>query len=132
MHDLGAMPPSDSTMSTERFEQLLDSIPSLKVMTISPHLEAVCRYQRMEALLKRYGYESFKQPPSKLLSAWFLSASFPDSPHVPPTFPPRALAKINGEKFIFASARGGSLGTRLGFCSLISRRPGDEAMGFES
>ena len=55
VHDLGAMPPADSAMSTERFEQLLDSIPSLRVMTISPRLEAEQHYQRIKALLKRYG-----------------------------------------------------------------------------
>ena len=53
MNDLGAMPPSDSSMKLGDFESLLDSIPHLKVMTISPHLEAKDGYQKIKALLKR-------------------------------------------------------------------------------
>lgn len=39
--------------SPMRFEELLDSIPDLKMMTISPHLEAAGGYQRTRALLSR-------------------------------------------------------------------------------
>ena len=53
VHDLGAMPPSDTAISLDGFEQLLDSIPSPRVMTISPHLEAGEGYGRMKALLQR-------------------------------------------------------------------------------
>ena len=53
VNDLGAMPPSNSTMTLKEFESLLDSIPHLKVMTISPHLEAPGGYRRLNALLER-------------------------------------------------------------------------------
>ncbi len=53
VHDLGAMPPTDSDISLEDFERLVDSIPGLKVMTISPHLEAARGYERIRALVKR-------------------------------------------------------------------------------
>ena len=53
MNDLGAMPVSDAAMPLVRFEQLLDSIPGLRVMTISPHVDARDGYQRIQALLKR-------------------------------------------------------------------------------
>ena len=53
VNDLGAMPVSDVAMPLVRFEQLLDSIPSLRVMTISPHVDAKDGYQRIQALLKR-------------------------------------------------------------------------------
>ena len=53
VNDLGAMPVSDAAMPLVRFEQLLDSIPSLRVMTISPHVDAKDGYQRIQALLKR-------------------------------------------------------------------------------
>lgn len=47
------MPATDSNMSLVQFEELLDAIPLLKVMTISPHLEAAVDYQRLKALVKR-------------------------------------------------------------------------------
>ena len=53
VHDLGAMPATDSDMSVEDFETLLDSIPRLKVMTISPHLEAAVNYSRLKSLIRR-------------------------------------------------------------------------------
>ena len=53
VNDLGAMPVSDAAMPLVRFEQLLDSIPGLRVMTISPHVDARDGYQRIQALLKR-------------------------------------------------------------------------------
>ena len=53
MNDLGAMPVSDAAMPLVRFEQLLDFIPGLCVMTISPHVDARDGYQRIQALLKR-------------------------------------------------------------------------------
>ena len=55
VNDLGGLPPSDTAIPLDGFEQLLDSLaPSLKVMTISPHLEAQGSYQRMKALLDRW------------------------------------------------------------------------------
>ena len=53
VNDLGAMPVSDAAMPLVRFEQLLDSIPGLRVMTISPHVDARDGYQRIQTLLKR-------------------------------------------------------------------------------
>ena len=53
MNDLGAMPTSDNNMSLAGFEELINSIPHLKMMTISPHLEAGVGYQRIKALVER-------------------------------------------------------------------------------
>lgn len=51
--DLGAMPQSYNEMTTDEFEQLLDKMPHLKVMTISPHAEASHNYNRIKCLLRR-------------------------------------------------------------------------------
>ena len=40
-------------MPLSGFEKLLDAMPSARVMTISPHLEAKTQYARMKALLNR-------------------------------------------------------------------------------
>ena len=53
MNDLGAMPPTKQDMTLSEFEQLLEAMPHLKVMTISPHLEAKENCARICALLKR-------------------------------------------------------------------------------
>ena len=53
MNDLGAMPPTKHDMSLPEFENLLNAMPHLKVMTISPHLDAKENYARMRTLLKR-------------------------------------------------------------------------------
>ena len=53
MNDLGAMPPTARDISLDDFEKLLDAIPRLKVMTISPHLEADRDYERIKALVRR-------------------------------------------------------------------------------
>ena len=53
MNDLGAMPPTKQDMTLSEFEKLLDAMPHLKMMTISPHLEAEEDFARMRALLKR-------------------------------------------------------------------------------
>ena len=47
------MPPTKQDMSLMEFERLLDATPHLKVMTISPHLEAGENYARLHALLQR-------------------------------------------------------------------------------
>ena len=53
MNDLGAMPPTEQNMALTDFKKLLDAMPHLKVMTISPHLEAGQSYARLRELLKR-------------------------------------------------------------------------------
>lgn len=53
MNDLGAMPPTKQDMSLMEFERLLDAMPHLKVMTMSPHLEAGKKFARLHALLQR-------------------------------------------------------------------------------
>lgn len=53
VNDLGAMPPTKHGMPLLEFERLLDAMPHLRVMTISPHLEAKENYARIDALLKR-------------------------------------------------------------------------------
>lgn len=53
MNDLGAMPPTKNDMPLSEFESLLDAMPHLRAMTISPHLEAKGNYARIRALLKR-------------------------------------------------------------------------------
>lgn len=47
------MPPVDCNIPLGEFEVLVDSIPSLRVMTISPHLEAGRGYERIKALVER-------------------------------------------------------------------------------
>ena len=47
------MPGSYNDMTTDEFEQLLDKMHHLKVMTISPHTEAFHNYDRIKCLLKR-------------------------------------------------------------------------------
>jgi N-acetylglucosamine-6-phosphate deacetylase len=49
----GGLPNSDLDISKENFERLLDSMPSLKIMTISPSLEQKRNYERIRALLER-------------------------------------------------------------------------------
>lgn len=49
--DLGAMPQSYNEMTCEEFEELLNKIANLKVMTISPHAEAAVSQSRIKCLL---------------------------------------------------------------------------------
>ena len=56
VNDLGGLPPSHHDMSLTEFHTLLDSMPSLRVMTISPHLDAPKNYLRIQALLNRYSF----------------------------------------------------------------------------
>ena len=51
--DLGAMPQSYNEMTCEEFEELLNKIVNLKVMTISPHAEAAVSQSRIKCLLNR-------------------------------------------------------------------------------
>ena len=52
MNDLGGLPESERDMSETDFELLIDSIPSIKIMTISPHIEAKHNYKRLKILIK--------------------------------------------------------------------------------
>lgn len=49
----GGLPHSDINMPNERFAAFLDSMPCLKVMTISPSLEKGRNYERLRMLLER-------------------------------------------------------------------------------
>lgn len=48
--DLGAMPRGYNEMTCEEFEELLNKISNLKVMTISPHAEAAVSQSRIKCL----------------------------------------------------------------------------------
>lgn len=54
VNDLGGLPPSHQDMSLTEFQSLLDSMPSLRMMTISPHLETTQNYLRIQALVNRF------------------------------------------------------------------------------
>ena len=60
VNDLGGLPDSDNEMDEAQFETLINRIPSLKLMTISPHLEAQNGYKRLKLLIK-------KQVPTSLI-----------------------------------------------------------------
>jgi len=51
--DLGGIPGSYNEMTCDEFEQILQKMHHLKIMTISPHAEAANDYERMKCLLKR-------------------------------------------------------------------------------
>jgi len=40
-------------MTLDEFERLLDKMPQLKIMTISPHAEAAVDHKRIKSLLER-------------------------------------------------------------------------------
>jgi N-acetylglucosamine-6-phosphate deacetylase len=50
--DSGGLPPSSDDIALPQFEQLCASMPSLKIMTISPRLDARVGYERIKHLLK--------------------------------------------------------------------------------
>ncbi|KAG5489885.1 hypothetical protein JKF63_00002 [Porcisia hertigi] len=52
IHDRGGLPKCKSEMSLHDFKRLVASMPSLRVMTISPHIEARSGYQKIRHLLK--------------------------------------------------------------------------------
>lgn len=54
--DLGGLPGSYNEMTSDEFEQLLEKMCHLKIMTISPHAEASNDYERIKSLLKRCRY----------------------------------------------------------------------------
>ena len=51
--DLGGLPGSYNEMTCDEFERLLDKMPHLKIMTISPHTEAAVGCKRIKCLLER-------------------------------------------------------------------------------
>ena len=53
MADLGGLPVGEADMSLERFEAFCDSLPGLRVMTISPLREREVGYARLKHLLAR-------------------------------------------------------------------------------
>lgn len=53
VNDLGGLPPSHQDLSLVEFQTLLDSMSSLRMMTISPHLDATNNYLRIQALVNR-------------------------------------------------------------------------------
>ena len=53
MNDCGGLPQGSNEISLTDFVKLIDAIPSLKIMTISPHLESKTGYSRLRALLDR-------------------------------------------------------------------------------
>jgi len=56
--DLGGLPGSYNEMTSDEFEQLLEKMGHLKIMTISPHAEASYNYRRIKCLLKRCKHSS--------------------------------------------------------------------------
>ena len=53
VNDLGGLPPSHQDLTLTEFQSLLDSMPSLRMMTISPHLDTANNYLRIQALVNR-------------------------------------------------------------------------------
>ncbi|GET93063.1 N-acetylglucosamine-6-phosphate deacetylase-like protein [Leishmania tarentolae] len=53
IHDRGGLPECKSEISLDEFKRLVDSMPSLRIMTISPHVEARCNYEKIRHLLKK-------------------------------------------------------------------------------
>jgi len=49
----GGLAPTDIQLTEFDFKKFLDQIPSLKIMTISPSLEAKINYSRLKILLQR-------------------------------------------------------------------------------
>ena len=53
VNDLGGLPPSHRDISLSEFQSLLDAMPCVRTMTISPHLDAPNNYLRIQALVNR-------------------------------------------------------------------------------
>ena len=51
INDRGGLPPADTNPSIDEFKALCATMPSMKVMTISPSLEALNGYKRLQHLL---------------------------------------------------------------------------------
>ncbi|XP_072045104.1 N-acetylglucosamine-6-phosphate deacetylase-like [Amphiura filiformis] len=53
VNDCGGLPQGNSEMPLDEFSRLLDTMPSCKMMTISPHVEAKSNYKRIKMLTER-------------------------------------------------------------------------------
>lgn len=53
VHDRGGLPQANNRISQEAFTSLCASLPSMKVMTISPHIDAASGYEKIRYLLQR-------------------------------------------------------------------------------
>lgn len=53
IHDRGGLPECKNEMGIDDFRQLVASMPSLRVMTISPHIDARSNYQKIRHLLEK-------------------------------------------------------------------------------
>ncbi|CAI8032499.1 N-acetylglucosamine-6-phosphate deacetylase [Geodia barretti] len=69
VNDLGGLPPSHQDLTLTEFQSLLDSMPSLRMMTISPHLDTSNNYLRIQALVNRSSNRSMMHVPLTCSSA---------------------------------------------------------------
>lgn len=53
IHDRGGLPECKAELNLDSFKDLVATMPSLRVMTISPHIEARCNYEKIRYLLQR-------------------------------------------------------------------------------
>ncbi|XP_033116535.1 N-acetylglucosamine-6-phosphate deacetylase-like isoform X2 [Anneissia japonica] len=53
VNDLGGLPKGNNQMAMSEFTQLLDSMPSCKLMTISPHIDVQSGYEKIKSLVQR-------------------------------------------------------------------------------
>lgn len=53
INDRGGLPECKTELSLDGFKALVATMPSLRVMTISPHIEARCNYEKIRYLLQR-------------------------------------------------------------------------------
>ena len=56
VNDCGGLPQGDNEMPLDEFSRLLDMMPSCKMMTISPHVEAKSGFKRIKILADRSVY----------------------------------------------------------------------------
>ncbi|ESL09711.1 N-acetylglucosamine-6-phosphate deacetylase-like protein [Trypanosoma rangeli SC58] len=52
IHDLGGLPVCENRWSLERFKALCATMPSMRIMTISPHIDARSNYELIRHLLR--------------------------------------------------------------------------------
>ncbi|KPA79809.1 N-acetylglucosamine-6-phosphate deacetylase-like protein [Leptomonas pyrrhocoris] len=53
INDRGGLPECKTELNLDSFKALVATMPSLRVMTISPHIEARCNYEKIRYLLHR-------------------------------------------------------------------------------
>ncbi|CBZ25843.1 N-acetylglucosamine-6-phosphate deacetylase-like protein [Leishmania mexicana MHOM/GT/2001/U1103] len=104
IHDRGGLPECKSEISLDDFKRLVNSMPSLRVMTISPHIEARCNYEKIRHLLKKkvrvaLGHDRAATK-SEIMCALKLAASEEEKMHVThlcnvSTFNHRASSLVN-------------------------------------